>query len=76
MYGTRTHGINRNCGGPYLGKAGNKYYAKYCSRRVEIRQKARDAECSMMRGLWYLKMNNIENEFVWAQTIFNPDRIK
>jgi hypothetical protein len=39
-YGTRTYGINRNCGGPYLGKTGNRYYAKYCSRRVVIRQKA------------------------------------
>jgi len=39
-YGTKTYGINRNCGGPYLGKSGNKYFAKYCSRRVVIRQKA------------------------------------
>jgi len=39
-YGTKTYGINRNCGGPYLGKTGNRYYAKYCSRRVVIRQKA------------------------------------
>jgi len=39
-YGTKNYGINRNCGGPYLGKSGNKYYAKYCSRRVVIRQTA------------------------------------
>jgi len=39
-YGTKSYGINTNCGGPYLGKSGNKYFAKYCSRRVVIRQKA------------------------------------
>jgi hypothetical protein len=39
-YGTKTYGINRGCGVNIMGKRGNKYYAKYCSRRVVIRQKA------------------------------------
>jgi len=38
-YGTSTYGKGRNCGGGNLYKSGNRYAARYCSRRVLLRKK-------------------------------------
>ena len=49
----------KNCGSNVLGKRGNKYFAKSCSRRIVIRRQITPSKAVKVAGYFYKTLDNV-----------------